>query len=80
MSRISVQWTVSLPPELSRKALFLAKCEIRSRSELVREALREYISRQTRFFGLRKKLASNMNRRRIKTLKDIENIIDDGRI
>lgn len=79
MSRISVQWTVSLPPELSYKAMLLARREIRSRSELVREALREYIVKQSRFLGLRKKLAASMGRRGIKSLEAIEQLIDEDR-
>ena len=79
MSRISVQWTVSLPPELSKRAILMARHEIRSRSELVREALREYIAKQARFIELRKKLAASMGRRGIKSTEDIERMIDEGR-
>ncbi len=46
MKRNSVQLTVSLPPNLYRKAMAAAKEESRSKSELVREALRRYLNRQ----------------------------------
>lgn len=79
MSRVSVQWTVSLPPELSKRAMLLARREIRSRSELVREALRTYIAKQARFEELRKKVAANLGRRGVRTEADIERMIDEGR-
>ncbi|MGQ9513266.1 CopG family ribbon-helix-helix protein [Thermodesulfitimonas sp.] len=37
-------WALSLPPALAEKAEELARKEHRSRSELVREALRQYIA------------------------------------
>jgi CopG family transcriptional regulator/antitoxin EndoAI len=37
-------WALSLPPALAEKAEQLARKEHRSRSELVREALRQYIT------------------------------------
>lgn len=79
MARVSVQWTVSLSPELSRKALGVAKKEIRSRSELVREALREYLSRRERFEAARKAMSASLERKGIRTLEDVERMIDAGR-
>lgn len=79
MARISVQWTVSLSPELSRKALQTARKEIRSRSELVREALREYLSRRERFQEARRALAESLEKSGVRTLEDVERLIDDGR-
>lgn len=43
-TRVSVIWSVSLPPQMARKAEALARRENRSRSELVREALRQYVA------------------------------------
>lgn len=40
--------TISLPPELARRAERIARTEGRSRSELFREALRQYLDRRDR--------------------------------
>ena len=39
-------WTISLPPEMSQLALVIAKQEQRTKSELIREALRRYLAQQ----------------------------------
>lgn len=41
--------TVSLPPELAREIDRAARQEGRSRSEMFREALRQYLDRRTRW-------------------------------
>ena len=41
--------TISLPPELARRAEAAASAEGRSRSELFREALRQYLDRRERW-------------------------------
>ena len=74
-----MQLTVSLPPELYKKAMGFAKKEIRSKSELVREALRDYIARKERVLELRQQLAKNLEKKGIRTLEDIERMIDDER-
>ena len=79
MERASMQLTVSLPPELYKKAMGFAKKEIRSKSELVREALRDYIARKERVLELRQQLAKNLEKKGIRTLEDIERMIDDER-
>ena len=79
MERSSVQMTVSLPPELYKKAMELAKKDIRSKSELVREALREYISRKERVIELRKQIAKSLEKKGIRSLEDVERMIDEGR-
>ena len=38
-------WTISLPPAFAREAEAVSKREHRTRSELVREALRRYLTR-----------------------------------
>jgi len=43
MRRSSIQMTVSLPRDLYRRAMQVAKKEFRSKSELVREALPAYV-------------------------------------
>jgi metal-responsive CopG/Arc/MetJ family transcriptional regulator len=79
MQRISVQMTVSLPPDLYKKAMAVAKEELRSKSELVREALRSYVSRHDLVSQARKQLAKNLDRKGIKSLSDIERMVDEGR-
>ncbi len=44
--RITRTWTISLPPALSRAAQALAAAEHRTKSELVREALRCYFAQR----------------------------------
>lgn len=80
MERTSVQMTVSLPPELYRKAMEVAKNEIRSKSELVREALREYISRKQMVLAARKELSRSLQKKGVRGLKDIERMIDESRV
>ncbi len=46
--RASRVYTISLPPELARKAEALAKRDSRSMSELFREAFRSYYAQEAR--------------------------------
>jgi len=46
--RMTRTWTVSLPPDMSRLAQQLAREEHRTKSELVREALRLYFAQRDR--------------------------------
>lgn len=46
--RATRTWTISMPPELSRLAEQLAEAEHRTKSELIREALRLYLSQRDR--------------------------------
>lgn len=46
--RVTRTWTVSLPPKMSRLAQQLAREEHRTKSELVREALRLYFAQRGR--------------------------------
>ena len=46
--RATRTWTISMPPELSRLAGQLAKAEHRTKSELIREALRLYLTQHDR--------------------------------
>ena len=43
MPRATATWTISLPPAFAREAEAVSKREHRTRSELVREALRTYL-------------------------------------
>jgi len=44
--RITRTWTISLPPEMSHVAEAVARQEQRTKSELLREALRLYLSQR----------------------------------
>lgn len=44
MARVTVTFSISLPPEMAEELEKIRKKEHRTRSELLREALRRYIS------------------------------------
>jgi metal-responsive CopG/Arc/MetJ family transcriptional regulator len=48
MARITVTFSISLPPEMAEELEEIRKKEHRTRSELIREALRRYISASLR--------------------------------
>lgn len=48
MSRITETFTISLPPEMAAQVLQAMKEEHRTRSELIREALRRYFADRVR--------------------------------
>jgi Arc/MetJ-type ribon-helix-helix transcriptional regulator len=58
--------TVSLPPDLYRLAMQVAKEEFRSKSELVREALRSYDSRKRLLHQARKQLSRSLRKKGIR--------------
>jgi metal-responsive CopG/Arc/MetJ family transcriptional regulator len=78
MERQTIQWTVSLPPPLSKEALKVAKKEYRTRSELVREALRRYLENSS-LDRIRRKISKRLGALGIKNDRDIERLIDDER-
>ena len=43
MARTTKVWKISLPPDMAREAEAVAKREARTKSELIREALRQYL-------------------------------------
>ena len=57
--RTTRTWTISLPPEMSRLASAVAHAEHRTKSELVREALRLYVAQAgaPRASGVEERLA-----------------------
>lgn len=68
-------WTISLPPQMGREAEQLARKEHRTKSELVREALRMYvISRKLR--AIQQVASVRARERGIRTEADVERIID----
>lgn len=78
MNRITHQWTVSIPPLLSKQAIKIAKEESRTKSELVREALRYYLEKKT-VEDLRQKLSQQFKNMGIKNEEDVERLVDEGR-
>ena len=77
MPRRSYILSISLPPELSSDLDLVASQERRSRSELVREAVRQYIL-LSRWKALRQKASLKAIRRGLKE-EDVERLIDEGR-
>jgi hypothetical protein len=79
MARETKQWTISLPPPLSRQAARLARQECRTKSELVREALRGYLAQQSVLRAARKQLARNIGKLRLRSWADLERVVRGGR-
>ena len=76
--RISRTWTVSLPPELVREAERAAKAERRTRSELVREALRFYLE-ERQWRKLQRKTALRAQVLGIGTEEDVDRLVHEVR-
>ncbi len=72
--RTTQTWTVSLPPKLLREAERTAREEDRTKSELVREALRMYIE-ERRWRKLQRKTAMQAQALGIKTEEDVDRLI-----
>jgi CopG family transcriptional regulator/antitoxin EndoAI len=77
MPRRSSVLSISLPPELSSELDLIASQERRSRSELVREAVRQYIL-LSRWKALRQKASLKAVERGLKE-EDVERLIDEER-
>lgn len=73
--RISRTWTISLPPGMEREAAQAAKQERRTKSELVREALRVYLATR-QWQSLQKSVSLRARQRGIASEADVENLID----
>ena len=78
MERNTIQWTVSIPPPLSKKAIKVARQEYRTRSELIREALRRYLENRA-LDSIRAKISRRFKQMGVRTQEDIENLVDQGR-
>ena len=71
-------FTISLPPKLARDVDKIARSEGRTRSELFREALRQYVDRKARWekiFALGQEIAKSKNL----TEDDVARIVEDER-
>lgn len=78
MARRSSVLSISLPPELSSDLDSVASQEHRSRSELVREAVRQYIL-QLRWKVLRQKASLKAVEKGLRE-EDVERLIDEERV
>jgi len=76
--RTTKTWTVSLPPNLVREVERTAKEEDRTRSELVREALRVYIE-ERRWRKLQRDTAARAAVLGLRSEDDVERLVDAGR-
>lgn len=72
--RITRTWTISLPPGLVREAQRTAKEENRTKSELVREALRMYLE-ERRWRKLQQKTALQAQALGIRTEEDVDRLV-----
>ncbi len=72
--RTTKTWTISLPPKLVREAERGAKEENRTKSELVREALRFYLDEQ-RWRKLQRKTALQAQALGIRTEEDVDRLV-----
>ena len=77
MSRTTVVWNISLPPSMAKEAENIAKKEARTKSELVREALRQYL------WTTKMKKLEEYGKMKTKNMKikeeDIEKLVDELR-
>lgn len=78
MARISKVLSLSLPPKMYDLIERLAKEENRTRSELLREALREYIDRRE-WRRLQRGIAARAKALGITGEEDVERIINEYR-
>lgn len=72
--RTTKTWTISLPPGLGREAERTAKEENRTKSELVREALRMYLE-ERRWRKLQQKTALQAQALGISTEEDVDRLV-----
>jgi metal-responsive CopG/Arc/MetJ family transcriptional regulator len=70
--------TVSLPPELLQETQRLAEAEARTRTDVIREALQEYLASR-RWQRLRQWGAETAERLGLKTEADLQRLLDDAR-
>lgn len=76
--RTTKTWTISLPPQLVREAERTAHQEHRTKSELVREALRLYIA-ERRWRTLQQKTALHAQALGIRTEEDVDRLVHEVR-
>ena len=72
--RTTRTWTISLPPALGKEAERTAREENRTKSELVREALRMYLE-ERRWRKLQQKTALQAQALGIRTEEDVDRLV-----
>lgn len=75
MPRTTRVWNISLPPNMAQEAEAVAKKEARTKSELVREALRQYLwsARWKNLQAYGQKKAGRLGFRE----EDVEELVDE---
>ncbi len=76
--RATKTWTISLPPGMEHEALMVARQEHRTKSELVREAIREYVASR-RLQAIQRTLVAKARQRGIRTEDDVDRVIHELR-
>ncbi len=76
--RTTQTWTVSLPPNLVREAERTANEEDRTKSELVREALRMYIE-ERRWRKLQREITARAQALGLRSEEDVVRLVRAGR-
>ncbi|MGH7966349.1 MAG: ribbon-helix-helix protein, CopG family [Candidatus Binatia bacterium] len=76
--RATRTWTVSLPSQLSREAERTAQEEHRTKSEIVREALRFYL-KERRWRKLQQQTALQAQALGIRTEEDVDRLVHEIR-
>lgn len=76
--RATKTWTIALPPKLGREAERTAKEENRTKSELVREALRLYLE-ERRWRKLQRKTALQAQALGVRTEEDVNRLVHEVR-
>ena len=76
--RTSTLITISMPPELLKKAEALARKENRTRSEFFRETVRQYLAREE-WRELNRYAHSVAGKAGIATEEDVNRLVDESR-
>ncbi len=76
--RATKTWTISLPPKLVREAERTAKEENRTKSELVRDALRFYLE-ERRWRKLQRRTTVRAQALGIQTEDDVNRLVHEAR-
>ncbi len=76
--RTTITWSISLPPRLGKEAEKAAKEENRTKSELIREALRRYLEGR-RFRKLQSYGAKRARELGITTEEDVDRLVHQYR-
>ncbi len=76
--RTTKTWTISLPPKLGREAERTAREENRTKSELVREALRMYLE-ERRWRKLQRQTARRAQALGVRSEEDVDRLVHEAR-